>query len=114
MTVYQLSKHLEGRVSKNTLHAAARGEVGGVQFETLAAIMDGVWALSGRPVAPDEVLEVTSGDAHDLEAERARQRALALLTGDPWGKKPQGSKVPAQVKGPPTEELLREHRGPAL
>lgn len=45
---------------------------------------------------------------------QAKADAMALLSTNPWGKKPKGLEEPVEVTGPAFEELLKEHRGPDL
>ena len=57
VTAYRLAQQLEKRVSRNTVYAIARGDAKGVQFDTLAAVLEALERESGRPVALTDVLE---------------------------------------------------------
>lgn len=61
-----------------------------------------------------ELTVVESSGAEDASTAQARAEAMGLLSRNPWGKKALGLETPVEVKGPVTEELLREHRGPDL
>ena len=57
VTAYRLVQQLEKRVSRNTVYAIARGDAKGVQFDTLAAVLEALEIESGKPVALTDVLE---------------------------------------------------------
>ena len=48
LSVYKLAQNLEGQVSRTTLYAIARGETKRVDCDTLAAVLDGLEALTGQ------------------------------------------------------------------
>ena len=58
ITQYQLMKLAQGRVSKNTIGSAVRNELNGVQFSTLAAIIDVLESHLDRQIGIAEVIEV--------------------------------------------------------
>ncbi|MBD1942341.1 hypothetical protein H6F50_08225 [Coleofasciculus sp. FACHB-712] len=59
ITQYQLMKLAQGRVSKNTIGSAVRNELNGVQFSTLAAIVEVLESHLGRQISISELIEVT-------------------------------------------------------
>lgn len=61
-----------------------------------------------------ELQVVESGTAERPEETQAKAEAMALLSMNPWGKKPKGLDDPITVDGPLFEEVLKEHRGPEL
>lgn len=61
-----------------------------------------------------EIQVVESGSAERPEETQAKAEAMALLSMNPWGKKPQGLAEPVTFEGPAFEEILKEHRGPDL
>lgn len=94
-----------------TVNAIFHARVERVEIGTLVNLVTGLRRL-GVEADVGDILQVV--DTPD-EAERAaRERALRLLGGNPWGLKPKGSAVLAPVSGPPIEDLLPEHRGPEL
>lgn len=58
ITQYQLMKLAQGRVSKNTIGSAVRNELNGVQFGTLAAIIDVLESHLERHISIAELIEV--------------------------------------------------------
>jgi len=64
MTQYQLMKLTQGRVSKNTIGSAVRNELSGVQFSTLAVIIEVLESHLDRRLSINELIEVER-DAHD-------------------------------------------------
>jgi transcriptional regulator with XRE-family HTH domain len=58
ITQYQLMKLAQGRVSKNTIGSAVRNELNGVQFSTLAAIIDVLESHLDRQIGIAEIIEV--------------------------------------------------------
>lgn len=58
ITQYQLMKLAQGRVSKNTIGSAVRNELNGVQFSTLAAIIEVLECYLDRQIGIAEVIEV--------------------------------------------------------
>lgn len=58
ITQYQLMKLAQGRVSKNTIGSAVRNELNGVQFSTLAAIVEVLESHLGRQISISELIEV--------------------------------------------------------
>ncbi len=58
ITQYQLMKLAQGRLSKNTIGSAVRNELNGVQFSTLAAIIDVLESHLDRQIGISEVIEV--------------------------------------------------------
>lgn len=96
-----------------TLNALYNGRSKGVDFDTLASILDGLNALTGESYTVSDLLEYEApveGTAHKF----AEEEALALLSMDPWGKKPDGLAEPIPGMGPELDDLLREQRGPKL
>ena len=58
ITQYQLMKLAQGRISKNTIGSAVRNELNGVQFSTLAAIIEVLESHLDRRVSITELIEV--------------------------------------------------------
>lgn len=58
ITQYQLMKLAQGRISKNTIGSAVRNELNGVQFSTLAAIIEVLESHLDRKVSITELIEV--------------------------------------------------------
>ncbi|GET39240.1 hypothetical protein MiSe_40040 [Microseira wollei NIES-4236] len=58
ITQYQLMKLAQGRVSKNTIGSAIRNELNGVQFSTLAAIIEVLESHLDRQIGISELIEV--------------------------------------------------------
>ena len=94
-----------------TLNALVRGKTGRVEIGTLLAVVAGLRKL-GIQANVGDLLRVE--DVPDDAEQAARERALRLLGGEPWGLRPRGLDVPVPVSGPPIEEILREHRGPEV
>ena len=94
-----------------TLNALVNARTQRVEIGTLVAVVGGLRKL-GIQADVGDLLQVQ--DVPDDEQVAARERALKLLGGEPWGLSARGSDTPIPVKGPPIEELLREHRGPEV
>ncbi len=94
-----------------TVNALYNARVERVEISTLVNLVTGLRRL-GIDADVGDILQVV--DLQGETEQAARDRALRLLGGEPWGLKPKGSAVLAPVSGPPIEELLREHRGPEL
>lgn len=94
-----------------TVNAIFRSRIERVEIGTLVDLVTGLRRL-GIKADVGDILRVV--DKPDEAEQAARERALRLLGGDPWGLKPKGSAVLAPVSGPPIEDLLPEHRGPEL
>lgn len=58
ITPYKLMKLTQGRVSKNTIGSAVRNDLNGVQFSTLAAIIEVLESNIGREISISELIEV--------------------------------------------------------
>lgn len=58
ITQYQLMKLAQGRVSKNTIGSAVRNELNGVQFSTLAAIIEVLESRLERQISITDLIEV--------------------------------------------------------
>lgn len=99
------------RMRPATINALYNARVERVEISTLVDLVTGLRRL-GIEADVGDILQVV--DVPDNTEQAARDRALRLLGGEPWGLKPKGSAVLAPVSGPPIEELLREHRGPEL
>jgi outer membrane PBP1 activator LpoA protein len=59
ITQYQLMKLAQGRLSKNTIGSAVRNELNGVQFSTLAVIIEVLESYLKRQIGIWELIEVT-------------------------------------------------------
>lgn len=99
------------RMRPATVNALYNARVERVEISTLVNLVTGLRRL-GIDADVGDILQVV--DLQGETEQAARDRALRLLGGEPWGLKPKGSAVLAPVSGPPIEELLREHRGPEL
>lgn len=62
ITQYKLIKLAQGRVSKNTIGSAVRNELNGVQFNTLAAIIEVLESSLGKQVSISDLIEVIRDD----------------------------------------------------
>jgi DNA-binding Xre family transcriptional regulator len=62
ITQYKLMKLAQGRVSKNTIGSAVRNELNGVQFSTLATIIEVLESSLGKSVSISDLIEVTRED----------------------------------------------------
>ena len=58
ITQYQLMKLAQGRVSKNTIGSAVRNELNGVQFSTLAAIIEVLESHLDRQISITDLIAV--------------------------------------------------------
>jgi DNA-binding Xre family transcriptional regulator len=56
VTPYSLAKEAKG-VSQKVIYRLANDETEGVRFSTLAAVMDGLMAITGKKVTFDDLLE---------------------------------------------------------
>ncbi|PNY81278.1 hypothetical protein CVO96_07650 [Deinococcus koreensis] len=92
-----------------TVNAIYNARVERIEVSTLVDLVSGLRRL-GVNADVGDILQVI--DVPDEAEQAARERALRLLGGEPWGLRAAGSAVLAEVSGPPIEELLREHRGP--
>lgn len=57
LSVYQLAKALEGKVSANAVYHAARESITRVNFETLATVIAALRDLTGKPVVVGDLME---------------------------------------------------------
>lgn len=92
-----------------TLNAIFQARVQRIELDTLTALVLGLRRL-GIPADVGDILQVVEGE--DAELQASKERALALLDGEPWGRRPAGLETPVPVQRPPIEDLLAEHRGP--
>ena len=94
-----------------TVNAIYNARIERVEISTLVDLISGLRKL-GIQADVGDILQVV--DRPTEQEQVARERALRLLGGEPWGMKPAGLNPPIPVKGPPIEEILKEHRGPEL
>lgn len=94
-----------------TVNAIFQARIERVEIGTLVDLVTGLRRL-GVNADVGDILQVI--ERPDEVEQAARERALRLLGGSPWGLKPRGSTVLAPVSGPAIEDLLPEHRGPEL
>jgi DNA-binding Xre family transcriptional regulator len=94
-----------------TLNNIYKGKVEGIDFRTIVNLVTG-FKLLGVEINVGDLLEVVE-DASSASAEAAKQRALALIQGNPH-RKPIGLSDPVPFRGPSSEDLLKAERGPAL
>lgn len=101
------------RVRPAAVNALYHGERERVDVGQLAAILDGLHALTGQRYTVGDLLEYTPADAAPSSpSEMQTARALLIPPSKPG--RARGLTPPAPVKGPPIEALLAEHRGPEL
>lgn len=62
ITQYKLIQLAQGRVSKNTIGSAVRNELNGVQFSTLAAIIEVLESSLGKEISISDLIEITRND----------------------------------------------------
>jgi DNA-binding Xre family transcriptional regulator len=62
ITQYKLIKLAQGRVSKNTIGSAVRNELNGVQFSTLAAIIEVLESSLGKEISISDLIELRRND----------------------------------------------------
>lgn len=62
ITQYKLIQMAQGRVSKNTIGSAVRNELNGVQFSTLAAIIEVLESNLGKEVSILDLIEIRRND----------------------------------------------------
>lgn len=103
VTLEQLAEaaHLRPATVRTIVHARVKR----VKLGTLVDLVSGLRRL-GIPADVGDILHVV--DTADETEQAARDRALRLLGGDPWGLRPAGLAEPVRVSGPPIEELLPE------
>ena len=94
-----------------TVNAIFHGRVERVEIGTLVDLVTGLRRL-GVEADVGDILQVV--DRPDQTEQAARERALRLLGGEPWGLKPKGLAEPVTVSGPPIEDLLPDFLGPSL
>lgn len=56
LSVYRLHTELAGQISRTGLYKITRGETSGVDFASLADILEALEKLTGEPVALQDVL----------------------------------------------------------
>lgn len=94
-----------------TVNAIFNGRVERVEIGTLVDLVTGLRRL-GIKADVGDILQVI--DSPDGAEQAARERALRLLGGEPWGLKPKGLAEPVPVSGPPVEDLLPDLLGPSV
>lgn len=62
ITQYKLIKLAQGRVSKNTIGSAVRNELNGVQFNTLAVLIEVLESSLGKEISILDLIEVRRND----------------------------------------------------
>lgn len=62
ITQYKLIQMAQGRVSKNTIGSAVRNELNGVQFSTLAAIIEVLESSLGKQISISDLIEIRRND----------------------------------------------------
>lgn len=98
------------RMRPATINALYNARVERVEISTLVDLVTGLRRL-GIDADVGDILQVV--DLPDETEQVARDRALRLLGGEPWGLRPAGLTEPVAVTGPPIEELLPELLGPS-
>lgn len=94
-----------------TVNAIYNARIERVEISTLVVLVSGLRRL-GIHADVGDILKVV--EIPDEAEQAARERALKLLGGEPWGCKLAGSSELAEVEGPPIEDILPEHRGPEV
>lgn len=94
-----------------TVNAIFHGRIERVEIGTLVDLVTGLRRL-GVNADVGDILQVV--ERPDESEQAARERALRLLGGSPWGLKPRGLAEPVPVSGPPIEDLLPDLLGPSL
>lgn len=98
------------RMRPATINALYNARVERVEISTLVDLVTGLRRL-GIDADVGDILQVV--DLPDDTEQAARDRALRLLGGEPWGLRPAGLAKPVVVTGPPIEALLPELLGPS-
>ena len=107
LTPYRLTQETRGRVARGSIYALTHGdEVKRVDLATLSEVMRALTRLTGQAVTPNDLLEVREPG----QDAAARAEALALLSTNPWGKKPAGLAVPVPFEGKAFEVIVAEQR----
>ena len=99
------------RMRPATLNAIYNARIERVELSTLVDLVMGLRRL-GVNADVGDIMQVI--DVPDEAEQVARDRALRLLGGEPWGLKPAGLAEPVEVSGPAIEDLLPELLGPSL
>lgn len=94
-----------------TVNAIFNARIDRIELGTLVDLVKGLRNLGVKADVGD-ILQVV--DTPDEAGRAARERALRLLGGEPWGLKPKGLAEPVPVSGPPIEDLLPDLLGPSL
>ena len=68
LSAYRLAQAAQGRVSRGTVYALARGSVSRVDLSTLGAVLTTLEELTGQAVTPGELLAVVTVPEPDHEA----------------------------------------------
>ena len=68
LSAYRLAQAAQGRVSRGTVYALARGSVSRVDLGTLGAVLTTLEELTGQAVTPGELLTVVTVPEPDREA----------------------------------------------
>lgn len=96
-----------------TVNALYNGKTERVDFDTLASVLDGLRALTGRRYTVGDLLEYSEADAVPPGPAEV-QAAHGLLIAPSKRGRARGLPLPVPIEGPPVEELLKEQRGPEL
>lgn len=111
LTPYRLVK--ESGLAQATVYNMARTPAQRVDLDTVGTLLTALRRMTGEPVTVNDLLEESEEAPHGFSAAEV-QAARALLIAPSRPGRVQGLTPPAPVDGPPIEELLQEHRGPAL
>jgi hypothetical protein len=74
-------KHLNGRVARGTVYGLASGEVQRVDLETLSGVLGGLAEITGKPVTPNDLLEVIE-EPEPLEMDEETKEWLEMAGTD--------------------------------
>ena len=68
LSAYRLAQATTGRVAERTVYALARPGVKRIDLETLGVVIEALEELTGEPVTPNDLLEVTQTPTPRLES----------------------------------------------
>jgi DNA-binding Xre family transcriptional regulator len=82
LSAYKLVQETRGKVAERTVYAFARGEkVKRVDLETLGVVMQALTRLTGKPVTPNDLLEVIE-EPEPLEMDEETREWLEMTGTD--------------------------------
>ncbi len=84
LTAYRLAEAAQGRVSRKTVYALARGAAARVDLATLGAVITTLEELTGQEVTPADLLEARQISESSLD-EWENADLMPLLSEYDWG-----------------------------